>query len=152
MATTIYVPRLFGGMLILGNVLTQVVPNTTLYVRSGVVEQSPPVFAPVSDDYSPIYAGDTGAIFAPRFLHKSSNTPVDLVNATISMKMQSDTGLVQTCNGAWTLVDALGGLAYYSYQAADVATPGEWSLYITITIGGLPVHADVKYLSILPSI
>jgi hypothetical protein len=99
-----------------------------------------------------MYMGDTEVPFAPAFVH-ADGTPVVLTGATLSMKMQNiNSGVVQTCSGTWTIDDAAGGLAHYQWQAGDVATVGIWMLYITITIGGLPVHADTKTLVILPII
>jgi hypothetical protein len=106
----------------------------------------------VIDDFSPIYQGDTEVVFAPIFTYKDG-TPVSLSGATLSMKMQNiNTGAVQSCSGVWTIDDATNGKAHYQWQTADVATVGIWTLYITITIGGLSVHADTKTLVILPII
>jgi hypothetical protein len=106
----------------------------------------------VTDDYSPLYQGDTEVVFAPVFAHKADGSPFPLTGATISMKMQGTDGTVKTCAGTWTIDDAANGKAHYAWQAADVNTAGTWQLYITITIGGLPVHGDVKILQILPII
>jgi hypothetical protein len=106
----------------------------------------------VSDDYSPIFSGDTQAVFAPAFTH-ADGTAVNLTGAAISMKMQNtNTGVVQVCSGGWAIDNATGGLAHYQWQTGDVSTVGIWTLYITITIGGLPAHADTKTLVILPII
>lgn len=106
----------------------------------------------VIDDYSPIAQGDTGAPFAPQFSH-ADGSAVNLTGATITMKVQLSTDLsqVKACLGTWTIDNAAGGLAHYQYQAADVNTVGVWNMYITITIGGLPLHADVKQITILPA-
>lgn len=113
----------------------------------------------MADDYSPIYQGDQGTPFAPQFLH-ADGSPVSLSGATITMKMQLTdaigpivdvVGTVITCAGTWTIDDATNGKAHYQYQSADVASPGVWNLYITITISGVPVHADTKQLVILPA-
>jgi hypothetical protein len=118
----------------------------------------------VQDDFSPIYTGDTGAPFAPQFLHKD-NTPVNLTGATITMKMQlvaspgaigetSGTIIICTTNSPsnWIIDDAVNGKAHRQWDAADVATPGTWNLYIVIAIGGLPIHSDVKQLVILSGV
>ena len=103
----------------------------------------------VADDYSPMYVGDTEVNFAPVFAHKVDGSPVNLTGATISMKMQNEAGTVKVCGGTWTIDSAANGQAHYVWQAADVNTAGTWFLYITITIGGLPVHGDFKILEIL---
>lgn len=104
----------------------------------------------LADDDSPVFVGDTGAPFAPQFLHKDG-TPVNLTGATITMKLQQiisigtvaeSVGVVKTAAGTWTIDDAMNGKAHYVYAAGDVDTPGTWNRYITITIGGLPLHAD----------
>jgi len=102
----------------------------------------------VVDDYSPIYVGDTGIPFAPVFQHMDGST-FNLSGATVTMKMQDQDGNLKTCNGTWTVDDAVNGKAHYTWQSADVSTAGVWNLYITITIAGSPVHADMKQLQIL---
>lgn len=114
----------------------------------------------IPDDFSPIYQGDTGAPLAPQFLHKD-NSPFNLSGATISMKMQlvaspgaigETVGTIKTCSPSnWTIDDATNGKAHYQYQSTDVDTVGTWNLFITITIGGSPVHSDTKQLVILPA-
>jgi BppU N-terminal domain len=103
------------------------------------------------DDDSPIYQDDTGAPFAPQFLHKLDQSPVDLTGATITMKMQpEDGGTTITCIGPWTIDNASQGMAHYQYQSADVALAGVYKRFITITNSNGPVHADMKILEILP--
>lgn len=103
----------------------------------------------VADDYSPIYVGDIGSPFAPQILYKDGS-PVDLTGATISMIMVDTEGNTKTAAGTWTIDVAVKGQAHYVYAASDVNTPGSWTLYITISIGGKTVHADTKQLEILP--
>lgn len=103
------------------------------------------------DDDSPIYQNDTGAAFNPIFLRKDQ-TPVDLTDCTITMKMQNtDSGAVITCAGTWTInSDPTTGKASYAYASADVATAGIWRRYITISnADSKPFHADSKPLEIL---
>lgn len=106
----------------------------------------------IQEDFSPIYQSDTGAAFAPQFLH-ADGTPVNLTGATISMKMQSqDTpATVITCTGTWTIDDAVNGKAHYAYAPTDVATVGMWILFVVVTIGGKPAHADSRLLEIKPA-
>jgi len=110
------------------------------------------------DDLSQISVGATGAPFNPSFktLDASGNVvPFPLVGCTISMKMQgvsaSDSSTLIVCAGVWTITDAANGVASYAYTSTDVATAGVWTMYITITKGGKPVHADTKTLVILPA-
>lgn len=100
-----------------------------------------------AEDYTPIYVGDTAVPFAPTFTHKDG-TAVNLSGATISMKMVSETGTTKTCSGSWTIDNASAGQAHYNWQNADVSTAGTWTLYVVITTGGSPVHADPKLLEI----
>lgn len=104
--------------------------------------------AVVVDDFSPIYKNDTGAPFAPQFVY-GDNTPVNLTGATIATVFKASDGTAKNGQGTWTIDDAANGKAHYVYHANDVTTPDEWELYITITIGGKPVHADKKTLVIL---
>lgn len=110
----------------------------------------------VDDDYSPLCQGDTGRPFAPVFVMKNPDGtwgPFNLLGATLSMKMQSATfpANIIVCTGLWTIDNASAGQAHYQWQSSDVATPDDWNLYITISIGGLPVHAITKPLQILPA-
>lgn len=101
----------------------------------------------IVDDYSPISVGDTLIPYSPTFQHKDGS-PVDLTGATFALKMQDEGGNVKTCSGTWTIDDAPNGVAHYAWQSADVNSAGIWTMYVTITIGGKPVHADVKTLEI----
>ncbi len=99
------------------------------------------------EDYSPIYTGDTLAIFAPLFLDATNNT-INLTGASLSTRMTNGT-TVKTWNPAnWTIDDAPGGKAHYNYQAGDIDTAGEWTVQTTITIGGKPIHTDKRILEI----
>lgn len=116
-----------------------------------------------TDDFTPIFQGDTGNPFAIQVLH-ADGTAENLTGATITMKMElmvlvggilTPTGTVQTCNGPWTIDDASNGKAHYQWQSSDVATTGVWGLYPVVTIGSLPVHLDggngaIKTITILP--
>lgn len=102
----------------------------------------------IADDFSPIMVGDIGAPFDPVFVHKDG-TVEDLTGATITMIMEDAEGNVKTAAGIWTITNASGGQASYSYAASDVNTAGNWTLYITITVGGKSKHTDTKQLEIL---
>jgi hypothetical protein len=106
------------------------------------------------DDYSPIHVGDTGAPFAPIFQQRDVNgnlIPYPLTGLTISMKMQEiNLNTIKTCTGPWTTDDAPGGKAHYQYQATDVDTPGNWTMFIKFTNAqNQVVHSDEKELQIL---
>lgn len=109
------------------------------------------------DDYSPIYIGDTLIPFATQFWQWSESSgqyePFNLTGLTISMKMQEANGEVQTCTANWIVDSAVNGKAHYPWNSADVATPGVWTLYITLTnTGGQAVHTDTKVLTILEAV
>lgn len=116
----------------------------------------------IQENYSPVYQSDTSVPFLPVFQttdEYGTTIPFPLTGMTISMKMGGPNGetgpdgSIKTCAGAWTILDAENGKAQYQWQAADVDTVGEWTLYITLTDGnGRPVHGDVKVLEILPVI
>ena len=109
---------------------------------------------PVPDDYSPVMQGDTHRPFAPAFTTLDATgkvIPYNLTGLTISMKMKNGAGVVKTCAGSWTVVDAANGLAQYHYQASDVDTPGVWTKYIEFTDTNNEVqHATRKLLEIDP--
>lgn len=102
----------------------------------------------VIEDYSPIYRGDTGSPLIPQFSYKDGSA-VNLTGATITMKMEDSGGNVKTALGIWTIDDAINGLAHYNYASTDVDEVGMWTLFITVTIGGKPVHADERLLEII---
>jgi hypothetical protein len=100
------------------------------------------------DDFSPIRVGNTGATFAPQFLHKDGK-PQPLDSVTITMKMKNrGTGTIRDATGTWVIDDAAEGLAHYAYSADDVAVAGLFDLLITLTKNGKPEDADTKTLRI----
>lgn len=102
----------------------------------------------VVDDYSPVVQGDTAALFAPVFSNKDG--PFDLTGKTISMVMQNETDpfIAKNATGIWITDDAANGAAHFEWSDADVAVPGTWKLWITLTAGGKPVHSEIKLLEI----
>ena len=103
-----------------------------------------------SDDFGPIYVGDTGSPLSPQFIHKDG-TAFDLTAAIITMRMAlMGSSTVKDGSGAWTIDDETNGLAHYVYSAADVNTAGNWELYIKIVNSSGTIHADPKVLPILP--
>jgi hypothetical protein len=132
--------------------------NATVIVRRG--QQSSAVAgSTVTDDYSPIYQGDTLRPFAPVFLEQEADgtyQAVNLTGLTISMKMArwgETNGVVKTCSGTWVVDSAAGGMAHYPWQAADVDTPSIWQMYIKLTNGsGQVEHVGTKIIVILPII
>lgn len=99
------------------------------------------------ESYSPVYVGDTGAIFAPLILDDANNT-INLTGATLSTRMVSGTTVKTWDPTKWVIDDAAGGRAHYNYQATDVDTPGRWLVQTAIAIGGKPLHTDVRELLI----
>lgn len=108
----------------------------------------------VADNYSPVTEGDTLIPFTPQFGQYVNGVlqAYDLTGLTITMKMQNanDTSIVQNQAGTWTIDNAAQGQAHYTYGAADVATPGIWTLFIKLTnsVSGAFVHTFVKTLEI----
>jgi hypothetical protein len=111
------------------------------------------MFEDIIEDFSPITAGDTGALFKPHFRNKNKE-PVDLTGKTISMVMQNrdDNGDVKVTTGTWDYDDRPNGVAHFNYGNADVDTPGVWNMIMVITddVTGKPVHADTLKLRIKP--
>jgi len=93
------------------------------------------------NDYSPIFAGDTGN---PLSIYVAQeNGFKHIVGATIAMKMRNtDTGAIKTCGPNWTIDPLDNGRASYVYQVGDVDVAGDWELWISITISGKAVHVD----------
>lgn len=94
------------------------------------------------NDFSPIFAGDTGNPFVIYVAQKNGFRSI--IGATITMHMQNvdNPATIQTCSGPWTIDPLDNGKASYAYQSADVATAGSWYMWINITIGGKNVHVD----------
>ena len=93
------------------------------------------------DDYSPIFVGDVGNPLSIYVAHK--NGFLSILGATIAMNLyNAATNTIKTCSGTWTIDGSDNGKASYVYQSGDVDTAGEWQMWITITIGGKPVHLD----------
>jgi hypothetical protein len=93
------------------------------------------------DDYSPIFVGDTSNPFSIYVAHK--NGFMSLIGSTITMKLfNAVTNTIKTCAGPWTIDSRDNGKASYVYQSNDVNAVGSWQIWITITIGGKPVHVD----------
>src|SRR5260221_7267965 len=100
------------------------------------------------EDFSPVYVGDTAAIFAPLFLDGGNNT-INLTGATLSTRMTNGTTVKTWDPTKWVIDDAPGGRAHYNYQAGDVDTADRWRVQTTVTIGGKPIHTDARELIIL---
>lgn len=98
----------------------------------------------MTDDFSPMYVGDTYIALAPSF-------GMDLTGAAIELKMVNEPGTtIKTGVGAWVIDDASNGLAHYNWSPSDVDTAGMWTLYIKVTFpSGKFVHADTLTLEIL---
>lgn len=111
------------------------------------------MFEDIIEDFSPITAGDTGALFKPHFRNRNKE-PVPLGGKTISMVMQErdNPENVKATTGDWVTDDAEAGLAHFNYGDEDVDTPGVWNMIMVITddITGKPVHADALKLRIKP--
>lgn len=105
-----------------------------------------------SDDYSPLYLGDTGTPWSTVFVYKNG-LPYDLTGATLSLKLESvPRRVVKIGEGTWSIDDATNGRAHYNWNENDVDTVGNWNMYITIlTEAGKIIHPDPKPLTILPA-
>src|SRR5260221_5461583 len=100
------------------------------------------------EDFSPVYVGDTAAIFAPLFLDGTNNT-INLTGATLSTRMSMGSTVQVWDSFYWVIDDGPGGKAHRQFQAADVDTAGRWLVEKTITIDGKPNHNEVRRLIIL---
>lgn len=94
------------------------------------------------NDYSPIFAGDTGNAFV--IFVAQANGFKSILGATITMHMQNvdNPATIKTCSGAWGIDPLDNGKASYTYQSSDVDTAGSWYMWINIAIGGKNVHVD----------
>lgn len=110
------------------------------------------------DDYSPILQGDTGTQFSVFVAHK--NGFQSILGSTITMHMQDvdNPATIKTCSGPWAIDPNDTGKAAYTYQAADVDTPGNWYMWVKVVLAnGETIHPDdgtgsgkPKILEILP--
>jgi hypothetical protein len=104
----------------------------------------------VTDDFSPMYAGDTLNPFSPQFSYRDGS-PVNLTNATITLVMVNSAPYSrQAGTGTWVIDNAAAGQAHYNWSSADVSTPGTWTIQVEIVVGGEPLHFDSKILQIDP--
>ena len=159
---TITIPRSFGGTLIIpfltsggggGTTLANVTPNLSLYVRPAAIGIGSTTVSTTTIDYSPIYVGDTGALLAPQFVHKTLGTAFDLTSSpTFTARMTNQYGTTKTLNGTWTVFNAAQGIAYYILQATDVDTAGAWTLQVSVSMSGETVHADPVLIFILATV
>ncbi|HLI05202.1 MAG TPA: hypothetical protein VKV40_01385 [Ktedonobacteraceae bacterium] len=103
---------------------------------------------------SPIYQGDTGSPFAPTLLDDSGASLInDLSNSAISMKWQNRlTGVVQICAGGWAIDNRATGACHYNLTTSDVATVGQFTVYITVQTAAGPRHLDPFDIEIIPVI
>lgn len=88
--------------------------------------------------------GDTSPALQPTFLN-SDGTVLNLTGATFTNATSTDsqTGVVTSLNGTWSIVDAATGKAKYQWQAADTASVGKKELSVTVTpSGGSPTMFD----------
>jgi len=108
----------------------------------------------VQDNYSPVTEGDTLIPFSPQFGQYVNGIlqAYDLTGLTITMKMQNanDTSVSKSGTGTWTIDNATAGQAHYTWDSADVDTPGIWTLFIKLTNSGTGafVHSFMKTLEI----
>ena len=108
----------------------------------------------VADNFSPITVGDTLVNFTPQFGQYINGTlqAFDLTGLTISLAMQlaNDPSITKNGAGTWTTDNASQGQAHYAWNAADVNTPGTWTLFIKLTNSntGKFVHSFTKLLEI----
>jgi hypothetical protein len=104
----------------------------------------------MSDDYTPIYVGDTGNALRATFTD-SFGVPYNLARATFALSLvnlNTSEEAELTGTGSWTTVDAANGIAQYAWVSADVATPGIYGVQITVTFPGGPVTFQRKILEI----
>jgi hypothetical protein len=103
---------------------------------------------------SPIYQGDTGSPFAPTLLDDSGVSLVNgLSNSAISMKWKNKlTGMVQVCVGGWAIDNGASGACHYNLTASDVATVGQFTVYITVQTAAGSRHLDPFDIEIIPVI
>lgn len=94
------------------------------------------------NDFSPIFAGDTGNPFSIYVAQKNGFKSILGAIITMHMQLVTNPATIQTCSGPWIIDSADTGKAAYTYQAADVATAGSWYMWINITMGSKPLHVD----------
>ena len=77
----------------------------------------------------------------------TDNTAVNLTGATITGKMQSVAGGASVAiAGDLSLVTAASGIFDWTYDAADVDTPGDYVVQFTATYGDTTVEKTLQAL------
>jgi hypothetical protein len=104
----------------------------------------------IIEDYSPIVVGDTGAAFHATVVQ--GGQPVTTGGITFATKfVKTDGTKSKNAVGAWTAEDAPTGRWRFDPDALDINESGEWTMWVTVTIGGKPIHARPKFLQIDPT-
>ena len=84
-----------------------------------------------------MFVGDLMPVWQPTILDTKKN-PVDLTGTTLQLKMRdaANPNYVVFGQGTWLILNALAGLAQYSWVLADTARMGSYNLYIIVNYPG----------------
>lgn len=113
-----------------------------LITRDGLIGNSPRYTGGISPTYKRFLTDDTGAAI--------NLTGVSTNNLTITFVNQSNPLLALDGSGTWTILNATTGEVSYQYGAADLATAGNWYVFVACQLLGEPAPRvfDPELLSV----
>lgn len=101
-----------------------------LVTRDGLVGNSPRYTGGISPTYKRFLTDDTGAAI--------NLTGVSTNNLTITFVNQSNPLIALNGSGTWSILNATTGEVSYQYGVADLATAGNWFVFVTCQLIGEP--------------
>jgi hypothetical protein len=112
------------------------------------------VVALAADDYSPRYVGDQSKPLGHTFVDASGKAfdLTGVVAANMTFKMHNaNSGVSKTGLGSWTIAapDAPNGLAYYHWNAADVADADLWQIQAGVPFSDGMQHFQIKEIQFI---
>lgn len=101
-----------------------------LVTRDGLVGNSPRYTGGISPTYKRFLQDDAGAVI--------NLTGVPTANLSITFVNQSNPLIALNGTGSWSILNATTGEVAYQYGAADLATAGNWYVFVTCQLLGEP--------------
>jgi len=99
---------------------------------------------------SPFYVGQTGPALRATIQDDSDN-PVNLTGATFTLVIENTlTNANVSGAGTWSILNAPAGVAQYTWNSADTATPGAYNLFIEYVISGVTYITDPTTFLVKP--
>jgi len=101
-----------------------------LITRDGLVGNSPRYTGGISPTYKRFLQDDTGAAI--------NLTGISTNNLSITFVNQSNPLIALNGSGTWSILNATTGEVSYQYGVADLATAGNWFVFVTCQLIGEP--------------